>query len=101
MAFKAKKKTKQLSLEEQAFVKSLIESTKRFNKPYKGEIVYKNSKSSQEFVWKARYNNESELEADAKELIARMNKVSPEKKWSAVSMQLLNKNEAIDEENSN
>ena len=52
-------------------------------------------------MWKARYNNESELEADAKELIARMNKVSPEKKWSAVSMQLLNKNEAIDEENSN
>ena len=101
MAFKAKKKTKSLSLEEQAFVKSLIESTKKFNKPYKGEIVYKNDKTPQEFILHARYNNEEELAADAAGLIARMNKVSPEKNWHLVSKQLFNKNEAIDEENSN
>lgn len=91
MKFKPKKPIKKLSLEEQAFVKNSIEFAKKWNKPYKGEIVYKNSKTPQEFVLHARYNNEEELADDAKSLIANMNKISPEKKWSIVSAKLLNK----------
>ena len=98
MGWKPHKKKHQLSIEDQESVKKLLEATKRFIKPIRGEIVYKAEGSKQEVVQTSRYFNEEDVQKDAEETIARMNAFSKGKKtWKLISAKVVGR-DAVEED---
>lgn len=81
---------------ERAWIEEKLNVYKKWNKAYKGEIVYKNDRSPQEFVWRAKYNTYDELNADAQSIIERMTKLDSTTKWSIVSAKIIG--QSIDDE---
>ena len=96
MAYQKKKKFHAETLEERAWIEEKLNVYKKWNKPYKGEIVYKREGSNQEVVKTARYSTYDELNADAKSIVETMTKLDNGKKWILVSAKIVG--QSIDDE---
>ena len=96
MAYQKKKKFHVETPEERAWIEEKLNVYKKWNKPYKGEIVYKREGSNQEVVSTAMYSTYDELNADAKSIIEAMTKLDNGKKWILVSAKIVG--QSIDDE---
>lgn len=96
MAYQKKKKFHVETPEERAWIEEKLNVYKKWNKPYKGEIVYKREGSNQEVVSTAMYSTYDELNADAKSIIEAMTKLDNGKKWILVSVKIVG--QSIDDE---
>ena len=74
---------------ERAWIEEKLNVYKKWNKPYKGEIVYKREGSSQEVVKTARYSTYDELNDDAASIVETMTKLDNGKKWILVSAKIV------------
>ena len=88
-SYKKKKKFHVETPEERAWIEEKLNVYKKWNKPYKGEIVYKREGSSQKVVRTAKYSTYNELNADAKSIIEAMTKLDNGKKWILVSAKIV------------
>ena len=96
MTYQKKKKFHVETPEERAWIEEKLNVYKKWNKPYKGEIVYKREGSNQEVVRTARYFTYDELNADAKSIVETMTKLDNGKKWILVSAKIVG--QSIDDE---
>ena len=96
MAYQKKKKFQVETTEERAWIEEKLNVYKKWNKPYKGEIVYKREGSNQGVVSTAMYSTYDELNADAKSIIEAMTKLDNGKKWILVSAKIVG--QSIDDE---
>ena len=96
MAYQKKKKFHIETPEERAWIEDKLNVYKKWNKPYKGEIVYKREGSSQEVVSTAKYSTYDELNADAANIIDELTKLNNGKKWILVSAKIVG--QSIDDE---
>ena len=96
MAYQKKKKFHVETPEERAWIEEKLNVYKKWNKPYKGEIVYKREGSNQEVVSTAMYSTYDELNANAKSIIEAMTKLDNGKKWILVSAKIVG--QSIDDE---
>ena len=96
MAYQKKKKFHVETPEERAWIEKKLNVYKKWNKPYKGQIVYKREGSNQEVVSTAMYSTYDELNADAKSIIEAMTKLDNGKKWILVSAKIVG--QSIDDE---
>ena len=96
MTYQKEKKFHIETPEERAWIEEKLNVYKKWNKPYKGEIVYKREGSSQEVVRTAKYCTYDELNADAKSIVETMTKLDNEKKWILVSAKIVG--QSIDDE---
>lgn len=93
---KTKKKFHIETPAERAWIEEKLNVYKKWNKAYKGEIIYKNNKSPQLFVWRAKYNTYDELNADAQSIIERMTKLDSSRTWIIVSAKIIG--QSVDDE---
>lgn len=91
MAYNTAKKKKIWTKQDQEWVDKMVNASKKWYKPYKGEIVFVQEGCPQEFVIRAKYNSEDELSEDAEQTIACMNSIDKSKKWKLVSAVLVGK----------
>ena len=91
MAYNTTKKKKIWTKQDQEWVDKMVNASKKWYKPYKGEIVFVQEGCPQEFVIRTKYNSEDELCKDAEETIAHMNSIDKSKKWKLVSAVLVGK----------
>ena len=96
MTYQKKKKFHVETPEERAWIEEKLNVYKKWNKPYKGEIVYKREGSNQEVVRTARYSTYDELNADAKSIVETMTKLDNGNKWILVSAKIVG--QSIDDE---
>ena len=96
MAYQKKKKFHVETPEERAWIEEKLNVYKKWNKPYKGAIVYKREGSSQEVVRTAKYSTYDELNADAASSVEAMTKLDNGKKWILVSAKIVG--QSIDDE---
>ena len=97
MAYKdTKKKKYALTFEDKAYLQEKLNAHKKWDKPYKGEIVLAFDGCPQEFVFKARYSTNEELASDAKARAESLSALDKSKKWKVVSAKLIG--QAIDDE---
>ena len=96
MTYQKKKKFHAETLEERAWIEEKLNVYKKWNKPYKGEIVCKREGSSQEVVRTAKYFTYNELNADAASIVETMTKLDNGKKWILVSAKIVG--QSIDDE---
>ena len=89
MTYQKKKKFHVETPEERAWIEEKLNVYKKWNMPYKGEIVYKREGSNQEVVSTAMYSTYDELNADAKSIIEAMTKLDNGKKWILVSAKIV------------
>ena len=94
---KKKKKFHTETPEERAWIDSKLNAYKKWNKAYKGEVIYKREGCSQMFVRRSKYNSREELEADAKAIVDEMSALDAKHRWSLVSAKLVGQS-ADDEE---
>ena len=96
MAYQKKKKFHVETPEERVWIEEKLNVYKKWNKHYKGEIVYKREGSSQEVVSTAKYFTYDELKADAASIIEALTKLNNGKKWILVSAKIVG--QSIDDE---
>ena len=97
MGWKPKKKQIVLSKEEQDYVKMKLEESKKLFKPLKGEIVIKRDDCSQPWSLTARYFTEDDLEKDAKDIVARLDRLDESHHWKVISTKIIRRI-VVDEE---
>ena len=96
MAYTKKKKKFHVETpEEKAQVEEKLNASKKWNKPYKGEIVYEREGTAQLYVRRSRYFTKDELAEDAKKIIGEMSAIDTHK-WKLISASLVG--QAIDDE---
>lgn len=89
MAYAKKKKKFHIETpQERVWIEEKLNAYKKWNKPYKGEIVYKREGSSQEYIRRSTYTTYDELNADAKKLIEDMEAID-DRKWILVSTKII------------
>lgn len=89
MAYSKKKKKTIWTKQDQDWVDKMLNASKKWHRPYKGEIVFIREDCPQEFMIKAKYNTKEELEKDAAETVAYMNSIDKEKTWTLISAKLV------------
>ena len=95
-AYTKKKKTHIETPAERAWIEEKLNASRRWVKPYKGEIVYECIGCSQQFVRRARYSTYEELEADAKSIVESMKKLDRSREWKIVSAKIVG--QTVDDE---
>ena len=91
-----KKKRHIVTKEEIDWVNKMLESSRRWRKPYKGEVVIMKDGCSQEFVFKFGCSSKEELMSRAEAKVEEMKALSKDKTWKLMLARLVG--QTIDDE---